>query len=69
MKLKASQLREMTDEEIMQKKGTINKELFGLRQQAKMGRIDKPHRINLARKEIARIETILNERKKGKETK
>jgi large subunit ribosomal protein L29 len=67
MKLKASQLRDMTNEELDQKKGAIKKELFELRQQAKMGRIDKPHRISQARKEIARIETILNQR--GKEAK
>ncbi len=68
MRLKAAQLRDMTDEELIHKKGTIKKELFDLRFQAKVGRIDKPHRISEARKEIARIETILTERKitKGK---
>lgn len=65
MRLKASQLREMTDEELTQKMGAVKKELFDLRHQAKLGRVDKPHRISEARKEIARIETILNERRGG----
>ncbi len=67
MKLKASQLREMTDEELALKKGGIKKELFELRQQAKMGRIERPHRMSQARGEIARIETILTQR--GREAK
>lgn len=63
MRLKPSQLREMTKEELIQKKITLKKELFDLRHQAKMGRVDKPHRIGEARREIARIETILKETK------
>lgn len=63
MKLKASQLRDMTDDELMQKTNTLKKELFDLRHQSKMGRVDKPHRIRGARKEIARIETVLTERR------
>lgn len=65
MRLKASQLREMTDEELAQKRSALKKELFDLRYQAKMGRVDKPHRMREARKEIARIETILTERMAG----
>lgn len=64
MKLKASQLREMTDDELVNKKISIKKELFELRHQVKIGRLDKPHRMSGARKEIARIETILTERGK-----
>lgn len=63
MKLKASQLREMTDEELIQKRGALKKELYDLRHQAKMGRVEKPHRMSQARREVARIETILNERR------
>ena len=66
MKLKAQKLREMTDDELNLKKGTIKKELFDLRYQARIGRIDKPHKMGEARREIARIETILNERKSEK---
>jgi len=64
MRLKASQLRDMTDDELAQKTNALKKELFDLRHQSKMGRIDKPHRIREARKEIARIETVLSERKR-----
>lgn len=64
MKLKATQLRDMTDEELLQKTNSIKKELFDLRYQQRLGRVEKPHRMAEARKEIARIQTILRERKK-----
>ena len=73
MALKNPQLREMTAEELDQKKTVLKKELFELRHQVKIGRVDKPHKISLIKKEIARIETILRARqissaaeKKGK---
>ncbi len=62
MRLKASQLREMTAEELNQKKTAIKKELFELRYQLRLGRVEKPHRMKAAQREIARIETVLNER-------
>lgn len=64
MKLKASQLRDMTENELTQKRSAIKKELFDLRYQVRMGRVEKPHRMRAAKREIARIETVLNERKK-----
>jgi large subunit ribosomal protein L29 len=67
MKLKASQLRDMTVDELKLKRTAIKKELFELRYQIRLGRIEKPHRMKAARREIARIETILNER--GREQK
>ncbi|NQT06859.1 MAG: 50S ribosomal protein L29, partial [Candidatus Omnitrophica bacterium] len=53
MTLKVSQVREMTDDELLQKVGALKKELFALRYQQKIGRVEKPHRMNKARKEIA----------------
>jgi large subunit ribosomal protein L29 len=67
MRLKASQLRDMTSEELGQKKASIKKELYELRYQSRLGRIEKPHRIGEARRELARIETILNEKRKPEE--
>ena len=40
-------------------------ELFSLRMQKATGMIEKPSRINDLRKEVARIKTILNERREG----
>ena len=64
MSLKPAEIREMTDDELRQKLDDLYKELFNLRTQARSGRIEKPHLINRARKDMARILTILNERQK-----
>ncbi|MDP2912407.1 MAG: 50S ribosomal protein L29 [Candidatus Omnitrophota bacterium] len=64
--MKANELRNMTVDEIMQKVGALKKELFDLRTEAKAGRIEKPHRINEARKDIARCETVIREKSDAK---
>ena len=63
MVLKTSQIREMTDDELRQKTEALRKEIFELVTQAKSGRAEKPHRISQAKKELARVITILNEKK------
>lgn len=62
MMIKANELRNMTVDEVKSKLEAIKKELFGLRTEAKAGRIEKPHKINEARKDIARCETVLKEK-------
>ena len=64
--LKPSQIREMTEEEMHQKIDALRKEHFELMSQVKSGRVDKPHRISQAKREIARILTILNEKERTK---
>ncbi len=61
--LKTAQIRDMTDDELRQRMEGLRKELFDLRTQVRAGRVEKPHKISLARKDMARILTILNERK------
>ena len=65
MVLKPVQIREMSDDELRQKIDLLGQELYQLRTQARSGRIDKPHKISQTRKELARVLTILNERKRG----
>lgn len=59
---KANELRNMTVDEVKQKLDSLKKELFNLRTEAKAGRIEKPHKIHQARKDIARCETIIREK-------
>lgn len=58
----ANELRNMTVDEIWLKVEALKKDLYGLRTEAKAGRIDKPHRINDARKDIARCLTVIREK-------
>jgi large subunit ribosomal protein L29 len=60
--LKADELRAMTDEELARKLGEGRQELFKLRFQAATGALDSSARLQRARREIARILTIQNER-------
>jgi large subunit ribosomal protein L29 len=60
--MKASDLREMTDEELKSKEEELRNELFNLRFQAASGQIENPMRIRWVRKEIARIKTIFKEK-------
>ena len=61
---KASELREMTMEELRQQEGDLRKELFNLNFQKVTGEIENPMRIRQVRKSIARVLTIINEKKK-----
>ncbi len=60
--MKADELRAMTDEELDRKLGEGRQELFKLRFQAATGALDSSARLQRARREIARILTIQNER-------
>ena len=64
--IKANELRNMTADEIKQKVEVLKKELYNLRTEAEAGRVEKPHKIRDARKDIARCETILREKSNAK---
>ena len=64
--IKANELRNMTADEIRLKMEALKKELYALRTEAKAGRIEKPHKIHQARKDIARCETIMREKSNAK---
>jgi large subunit ribosomal protein L29 len=60
--LRAKELRALTDEELQEKLGEGRQELFKLRFQAATGALDSSARLQQAKREIARILTIQNER-------
>ncbi|HHF58112.1 MAG TPA: 50S ribosomal protein L29 [candidate division WOR-3 bacterium] len=62
--MKAKELRELTDEELKQRIKDLKEELFTLRMEKAMHRLAQPHRFKEIKREIARILTILNERRK-----
>ena len=64
--MKANELRNMTVDEIKIKEESLKKELFALRTEAEAGRIEKPHKINEVRRNIARCETIIQEKMNAK---
>ncbi|AHF57422.1 50S ribosomal protein L29 [Spiroplasma eriocheiris] len=58
-----SELLKKTTEELKKLEEESRAELFALKFQAAMGNLEKPHRISLLRKQIARILTIISQRR------
>ena len=64
--MKARQLRDLTDEELVEKLAQTRQELFNLRFQSATGALDNSARLRSAKREIARILTVRHERELGK---
>ena len=60
--MKASELREMTAEQLNAKLGELKEELFNLRFQLAVNQLDNPHKITAVKRDIARIMTVLCEK-------
>ena len=61
--LKPSELRNLSRQELQDKMMDLKKSLFKMRTQEQSGRIEKPSSIREMRRDIARILTILREKK------
>jgi large subunit ribosomal protein L29 len=59
--MKPVQLREMTKDELLQKKIDMEEELFNLKLRKKTKQLDNPLRLRNLRRDVARIATILKE--------
>ncbi|MBI5741618.1 MAG: 50S ribosomal protein L29 [Nitrospirae bacterium] len=62
---KISELRALTKDELLLEEKSLRKELFNLRFQKTTGEIENPMRIRHARKEIAKILTVITEKQKS----
>jgi len=60
--LKASKLRELSEDELIVRLRDTRKELFNLRFQHATGQLDNPQKLNATRREIARLLTLQAER-------
>ena len=60
--MRARQLRDLSDDELQRKLDETRQELFNLRFQAATGALENTARLRLAKREIARILTLRNER-------
>ncbi|MBK0866362.1 MAG: 50S ribosomal protein L29 [Saccharopolyspora sp.] len=61
----ASELRELGDEELIQRVRESKEELFNLRFQMATGQLENNRRLRVVRRDIARIYTIMRERELG----
>lgn len=59
--MKKEQMRELTKDELLQRKAEMEEETFNLRMQKASKELDNPLKLRVLRRDIARINTILKE--------
>jgi len=63
--LKVASLREMTVEELLQKKTELEEELFNLNMRRSLKQLDNPLRLRFIGREVAKVLTVINENELG----
>ncbi|MFB9151510.1 50S ribosomal protein L29 [Roseovarius ramblicola] len=63
--MKASDLRDKTPDELREELVRLKKEQFNLRFQSATGQLENPAQMRRARRDAARVKTILNEKARG----
>jgi large subunit ribosomal protein L29 len=63
--MKAKEIRDLSSAELEKKLRDTRLELLNLRLRRQTGQLEKPHTLHVLRKDIARMETILTEKKHG----
>lgn len=63
--MKASDLREKSEAELQGELESLLKEQFNLRMQHATGQLGQTHLLNQARRDIARVKTVLREKAAG----
>lgn len=59
--MKAAEIRELSEVELNDKLRDLKADLFNLRFQHAINQLENPMRLNLVKKDIARIKTVLRE--------
>jgi len=62
---KASELRALSDEDMAKELEEVARELFNLRMQNATGQLANVDQISKARRSVARVKTIMNEKRAG----
>ena len=60
--MKASQIRDLRDDELRDTLDDLEKQFFALRSQAVTEKLENSHAIGNARRDIARVKTIIREK-------
>ncbi len=61
--MKIKEIRDLNGEELANRKRDLKQEAFHLRLQQQSGQLEKPSELRAIRREVARIETVLSERR------
>ncbi|MDL2232866.1 50S ribosomal protein L29 [Ruminococcaceae bacterium OttesenSCG-928-L11] len=60
--MKASEIRELSEQELNDKLKDLKAELFNLRFQHAINQLENPMRLQVVKKDIARIKTVMKQR-------
>ncbi len=60
--MKPTEIREMTDEELMDKLKDLERAAFNLRIQHATGQLENTARLRMTRRDLARVKTVVRER-------
>ena len=60
--MKANEIRELTDNELIEKLKDLKSELFNLRFQHAINQLENPMRLQVVKKDIARLKTVQKQR-------
>ena len=63
--MKAEEVRAKTDDELREELRTLKKEAFNLRFQRASGQLENTARVRAVRRDIARVQTVLGERRQA----
>jgi large subunit ribosomal protein L29 len=58
--MKIKEIQELTSKELVSRKRELKEEMFNLRIQQQSSQLERPHLIRVARRNVARIETVLS---------
>ena len=58
--MKIKEIQELTPKELLSSKRELKEEMFNLRIQQQSSQLERPHLIRVARRNVARIETVLS---------
>ena len=60
--MKATELKELTSEQLETKLADLKRELFNLRFQHAINQLDNPHKITDVKRDLARVMTVLRQK-------
>lgn len=63
--MKTAEIKELTAKELVSRKRELREEILNLRVQQQSGQLEKPHMLRTLRRNVARIETVLSQKKEG----
>ncbi len=63
--MKMSEIRDLSSEELGTKEKELKEALFNLRFQKEVGQLENPQKIKQTKRDIARVQTVINESHSG----